>query len=300
MLRKLLEEHTVTTTALLANYWKLIAKAKENWQEICLERGERQKDLFKDPLMQHFVDPVIKSEAEHRLDKRMWLPLATRTRFFRRTISRAVKHKDIKQIIILGSGFDTLPARKLKYSEQFGVKFFEVDQPNLLECKRMIYAELQINQNAEYIGSDYVKNDLIESLKKRSIDFNLPTLILWEGNTFYLEKQEVIIILQMLAKNFAHPIITFDYMHAAMQTQSTQLDQAANEKSLEKTLEQFSKKKSPFKTFFAPTEIVALCEGLGIQCIDHKTAAELAKEYGVDNKPYYTAETYSVVTFERR
>ncbi|MGQ3888229.1 class I SAM-dependent methyltransferase [Legionella sp. CNM-1927-20] len=298
MLKKILNDYSVATTSLLANYWKNEAKRKENWPELTQKQGRRDKDLFKDEMMSQFVNEDIKEEAEQRLDKRMWLPLATRTRFFRQTISDAVKNKDVKQIVILGSGFDTLAARKAKYSEHFGVRFFEIDQPQILKSKEEIYAEKYINKNATYIGLDYVKDNLIEALKKNEIDFNKPTLILWEGNTFYLEKEEVIQILKNLARQFSHLIITFDYMHALMQTKTQTLDSAANEKCLEKTLDEFASKKSPFKTFFEPEEIVTICEELGIHCVNHKTAATLAKDYQVDEEPYYTAETYSVAAFE--
>ena len=89
-------------------------------------------------------------------------------------------------------------------------------------------------------------------------------------------------------------------MHEALQSKTQTLDQVANEKSLEKTLDQFAQKKSPFKTFFAPKDIVSIGEGLGMQCIDHKTAAELAIEYDVDKDPYYTSKPYSMITFEKR
>lgn len=300
MREKILKDHNVATTSLLANYWKNEAKSKENWPTLTQKQGTREKDLFKDPLMQNFVNEQVKEEAEQRLDKRMWLPLATRTRFFRQTVSDVVKNKEIKQVIILGSGFDTLPARKIKYTQQFGVRFFEIDQPQILKCKERIYAEQYINKNATYITLDYVKGDLIAALTSNDIDFTKPTLILWEGNTFYLEKEEVLRILRDLSSKFSHLVITFDYMHTLMQTGTQQLDSSAKEKCLEKTLDEFASKKSPFKTFFEPDEIVSLCEELGIQCIDHKTAAELAKEYKVDQEPYYTAETYSMVTFEHK
>lgn len=300
MHEKILKDHNVATTSLLANYWKNEAKSKKNWPTLTQKQGAREEDLFKDPLMQNFVNEQVKEDAEQRLDKRMWLPLATRTRFFRKTVSDAVKNKEVKQVIILGSGFDTLPVRKMKYTQQLGVRFFEIDQPQILKCKEQIYAEQYVNKNATYIGLDYVKGDLIAELAKNDVDFTKPTLILWEGNTFYLEKEDVIRILRDLSSKFSHLVITFDYMHALMQTGAQQLDSSAKEKCLEKTLDEFASKKSPFKTFFEPSEIVSLCSELGIQCVDHKTAAELAKEYEVDQEPYYTAETYSMVTFEHK
>lgn len=299
MLKKIMQEHNVATTALLSNFWKREAKMKKNWPSLCIEEGVREKDLFKDDLMEHFIDPAIQIEAEQRLDKRMWLPLATRTRFFRRTVSRAVR-TGIQQVIILGSGLDTLAARKAKYTKDFAVKFFEIDQEKILSCKEAIYKEHQIDKNADYIPLDYVQGHLIEELIKRCFDLTRPTLILWEGNTFYLEKSDVVRILRELVENFMQIVITFDYMHASMQTSTQQLDQASQEKCLEKTLENFAQKKSPFKTFFAPAEIISICHELGIRCVDHKTAAELAREYEVDQKPYYTAEPYSMITFERR
>ena len=299
MLKALLETHNVATTALLALYWKHIAKSKENWPEVCQTTGSREKDLFKDDYLKLFINDDVKHEAEQRLDKRMWLPVATRTRFFRRTVSEAVKKQNIQQVIILGSGFDTLPVRKSKYTQNTGVRFFEVDQPELLSCKEAIYKQYDINKNADYIKLDYVKQNLIEALIGHGLDRNQPTLILWEGNTFYLEKTEVEAILRQLAEHFPHIIITFDYMHNTMQTQTQALDQASHEACLENTLSQFKKSQSPFKSFFVPADLVDFCESLGMNCMQHKTAAELAQEYQVDDAPYYTAETYSLMTVGR-
>ncbi len=299
MLETILKENNVATTALLANYWKYQAKSKANWPIMTQKPGDRNRDLFKDTLMQHFINEDVRQEAEARLDKRMWPPLATRTCFFRRTISNAVKSKEIKQVILLGSGFDTLPVRKEKYTKNHHVRFFEVDQKNILTCKEQIYSQALINKNAIYIGMDYVRENLIEAFKTNSVDFTIPTLILWEGNTFYLEKEEVKRILSDLSNHFTFITITFDYMHALMKTATKALDSSANERCLEKTLDEFSSRKSPFKAFFSPEEIISLCKELGMQCADHKTAAALAKEYRVDEAPYYTAETYSMVTFRR-
>ncbi len=299
MLKALLESHNVATTALLANYWKDVAKSKTNWPELCQEEGKREKDLFKDPNLQHFINEEVQAEAESRLDKRMWLPLATRTRFFRRTVSDTIKTKDVQQVVILGSGFDTLPVRKAKYTQNHGVRFFEVDQPELLSCKKAIYDQYGIDKNAEYIELDYIKSDLLDAFVQQGLNPSIPTIILWEGNTLYLEKHEIEAVLTKLSTYFARVIITFDYIHAAMQTNTQALDQASDETCLESTLSQFEKSQSPFKGFLVPGEIVTFCESLGMQCLKHQTAAELAKEYQVDEAPYYTAETYSLVTFGR-
>lgn len=287
--KKASEFEGVSKTSFLASYWKNKAKSKDNWPELVQKPGARSKDLFKDSFMTHFVDPEIGDEAERLLDKKMWLPMATRTRFFRRTISQAVKKQEVKQVILLGGGLDTLAVRKKKYSELFDVKFFEVDQANILNCKQDIYKQSNLHTNAKYIKIDYVKEDLITHLREHEVDFSKPTIILWEGNTFYLEKEDVIRILQNLAQQFSNLIITFDYMHPALSTNQ----QVSTIKTMR---EEFTKRQSPLKTFFKPEELLELCDSLGLQLVDHKTAAELATEYEVDQEPYVTASMYHMVT----
>lgn len=301
MLLKLLETHNVATTALLTNYWKSVAKSKENWAALSIKPGVRENDLFKDEFLQHFIDTDgrTKHAAEERLDLRMWLPLATRTRFFRRTVSDAVKSKRVEQVIILGSGFDTLAVRKSKYTSDFGVRFFEVDKPNVLACKRDIYERAGIAPNAIYIPLEYTSDNLMPALQDAGVDFSRPTLILWEGNTFYLEKEEVIQILHKLAENFPTVVVAFDYMHTQMHEEASSIDAESRDISIQHTLTTFAQKKSPFKAFFTPSEIASLCQTLGIGCGIDKTAADLAIEYEVDDEPYYTAKPYSVVSFSR-
>lgn len=295
-LEALLAEYNVATTALLAIYWKNVAKQKVEWPTLTQQQGGRDKDLFKDPIMPLFINDDIKVAAEARLNRMQWLPLATRTLYFRRIVSAGIKKDSITQVLILGSGFDTLAVRKKKY----GVSFFEIDQAKLLQCKEAIYKQHGIDKNAWFAGIDYVKDNLLDALKSNpSLDCNKPTMILWEGNTFYLEKTDALRILRELSSYFSRLTITFDYMHATMKSDTGQLDNDANATSLQTTLQQFEANKSPFKTFFSPDEIVAICKELGMQCISHKTAAELAIDYDVDKEPYYTAKPYSVVAFRK-
>jgi methyltransferase (TIGR00027 family) len=299
MLKKILEQHSVQTTALLAIAWKQAAASKASWPHICQRQGKREEDLFKDPLMQHFVDEEVKQKAASHLEPRMQLSIATRARFFRRAVSEAVRSQGVKQVIILGSGFDTLPARKIKYTHELGVKFFEIDKEAILDCKKVIYDANQVDKNAEYIAVDYVKENLIDALKKRGVNFSLPTLILWEGNIHYLNKEDVIRIIHDLSTHFEKPIITFDYMHSTIQTSAQTLDAQSQETSLEATKAKFASGKAAFTCFFDPAEIVSIGESQGLICTTHKTAADLAIEYQVDEEPYYTLKPYSMITFSK-
>lgn len=286
MLEEILKSFGVPLTAALASYWKDKAKSKDNWHELTIHQGKRDKDLIKDNLYQLFYTPAIAQEAELRLDKKMWLPLATRSRYFRRTISEAVKTQGIQQILILGSGFDTLAVRKAKYTKDYGVKFFEIDKPEIMECKHAILTANHLDKNATYLGLDYTKENFIARLKELDMSSDLPTFVLWEGNSFYLEKETVIETLSILAKSFPHLILSFDFMHDEIQQES-------------KTLDAFAKKQSPFKSFFNVDEIMSICKQLEMNCQTHFNTAELAQIYEVDEEPYHTAKPYSVITFKK-
>ena len=110
-----------------------------------------------------------------------------------------------------------------------------------------------------------------------------------------LEKDIALAVITNITHHFDHVVLAFDYMHDTMQEQTTQLDSEAHQKSLEQTLTNFKKNRSPFKTFFKPTELLQTLTTLGLTVEDQQTAAELAKQYEVDREPYYTAKPYSVI-----
>lgn len=293
----------VSSTALLALYWKHIAK--DHWDQLCQHKGVRKKaHLFKDPVMDQWINEfmgdevkaAVKEEAERILKKPMWLPLATRTRFFRRTIANYVKSQQITQVISLGSGCDTLAVRKTKYSTDYGVKFFEVDNPSILDFKQSTYVHHGVDPNATYIKLNYVTEDLIAALQANGVDFDKPTLVLWEGNVFYLDKDQVITTLTKLSDAFANLVVSFDYMHSDMQTKTKEIDAAAKGQFMGKTLEAFREVKAPFKSFFTPEEILIIAEQLGFSVAEQATAAELAIHYEVDEQPFPTAEPYLMTT----
>lgn len=292
----------VSATAFLTSFWKDESRRETNRKYICVAPGGRKNDLFKDDFMTLFVDEEVKREGLRRLPKKMWLPLATRCRFFRQAIAKQVKAGEVKQVILLGGGFDTLAVRKNQYSTKYNIKFFEVDQPDILRYKRDVYIRNNINKNATYIGIDYVQSDLIASLRDAGVDFTQPTVILWEGNTFYLEKSQVLDVLRQLSVAFEKLTINVDFMHPPMSEKTRQLDEKGGEKSLETTLSNFEAAQSPFKSFFSPDEMRKIFREFGMECTDGdmKTAAALAIEYDVDTTPYYTAEPYSVATFHKR
>jgi methyltransferase (TIGR00027 family) len=281
-LKVLIKEHDVATTALLTNYWKDQARRKSNWNDLTIRQGKRAEDLYEDENLKLFYNQQTEIEATQRLDKRMWLPLATRTKYFRETISTLIKEQGVRQIVLLGSGFDTLA---VQYRGNHQVKFFEIDHTKILACKESIYQNQSIFKNAQYIGMDYTQEDFMQALKQKGLNTEETSLVLWEGNTFYLEKPQVLEIMRTIQREFKKCYLSFDFMHP----------QIADE---EKTMDSFAKKQSPFKTFFSVEEMTKHCHEMNLSTLSHFTTDTLARNYEVDDEPYHTAKPYSVITVE--
>ena len=106
---------TPSFKAFLTNTWK--NGAKDN--------------LFKDDYMNVFAMPLAQIEAEKSLPKNMWLSVATKHKYYIKSISKFIKSDQTQQVIFLGGGYTTVPVRKSKYP----VRFFELDRKEVIDRK---------------------------------------------------------------------------------------------------------------------------------------------------------------------
>lgn len=281
----------VEVTSAYALAWKTFANHPANRQAAFVNPGSNAGVVFKENSMQLFITPEVEAGAKARLPNlKMWGATATRARFFRKALSRVVKQESIKQVICLGAGLDTTAVEKNKPSYA-GVRFFEIDKQDVLAYKARVLLRHNKNQNAEYIALDYVQDNLMDALKSHGVNFNEPTMVLWEGNIFYLSNAQVLTILRQLAQAFPHLTVTLDFMHSEQEVEQSRDMVAA--------LTGFEKAKSPFRSFFDPRDLVAACEEMGISLVERKTGADLAREYELDTDPYPTTAPYSLAVFKR-
>ena len=89
---------------------------------------------------------------------------------------------NVRQVVILGSGLDTRAVRKAVP----GVTYYEIDDAETLAVKRARYDALGFELDLRLIPGNYVSDGLIDLLGRNRFDFDLPTYLIWEGNTMYL------------------------------------------------------------------------------------------------------------------
>lgn len=91
----------------------------------------------------------------------------------------------LTQVLVLGSGFDTMA---LRHSNS-GCIFFEVDHPATQSEKQAILASKGRGcDNIRFVPVDFAQDDLVKALGKAGFDPAVKTLVSWLGVTMYLEQ----------------------------------------------------------------------------------------------------------------
>jgi len=168
-----------------------------------------------------FVDPYAAAIAgddgeaiARRLDERyppMGTWLALRVAYLDRVLRLAVDELSIRQVVILGAGYDTRAARL----PRAGVRFFEVDHPATQAEKRTKVASIPGYpvDAATYVTCDFETQDPIERLVAAGLRPDDPTVVIWEGVVMYLTEPAIRATATRLASGL-HPrsLVAFDFV----------------------------------------------------------------------------------------
>lgn len=134
--------------------------------------------------------------------------LQGRTAFFDQVIEN---HRGTcAQLVILGAGFDS---RAWTHGE--GLKVFEVDAPATQHRKRRILKQLDLHApDTIFVEVDFREASWLDTLCAHGFDRTLPTVVLWEGVTYYLPESAVHEVLESCAQLAPGSVVAFDYFSA--------------------------------------------------------------------------------------
>jgi methyltransferase (TIGR00027 family) len=182
---------------------------------VCAYRARssaRPNPLFVDPWADAIAGPEG-HELAARLDTQfppMELWLALRVAYLDRLVGLAVDRLNVRQVVILGAGYDTRAARL----PRAGVRFFEVDHPATQAAKRERLARLDGYpvDAATYVTCNFEREDPIERLGACGL-LREPTLVIWEGVVPYLTEAGVRATAGRLASGLdPHSLVAFDFI----------------------------------------------------------------------------------------
>jgi methyltransferase (TIGR00027 family) len=198
---------------------------------VCAYRArasKKSKPLFVDP----WAAQIAGDEGEaiaRGLDSRyaameLWLTL--RVAYLDRLVSLAVDQLSIRQVVILGAGYDTRAARL----PRAGVQFFEVDHPATQAAKREVVASLPGYpvEAARYVSCDFEHEDPIERLVANGFVVTEPALVIWEGVVMYLTEPAIRATAKRLASLDPRSLIAFDFVGKKL-AQGEKLDATAEQ-----------------------------------------------------------------------
>jgi methyltransferase (TIGR00027 family) len=137
--------------------------------------------------------------------------LALRVAYIDRLVGLAVDRLSVRQVVILGAGYDTRAARL----PRAGVTFFEVDHPATQKAKRERVAQLDGYpvDAACYVTCNFEREDPIERLATAGFDPRAPALVIWEGVVPYLTEAAVRATASRLASGLdPRSLVAFDFV----------------------------------------------------------------------------------------
>ncbi|MEG4865375.1 MULTISPECIES: class I SAM-dependent methyltransferase [unclassified Microcoleus] len=189
-----------------------------------------------------------------------------RTKYFDDVLSNQILG-GCKQVVILGSGLDTRPAR----INGEKVTYFEIDERDTLELKEETLKANKISANVRYIPGDYIKDGLIALLKESEVDFERPIYFLWEGNTTLLAKKDVILTLEQIRDNVKSFRLSFDYMSERVILRTT------GYQDINDYIDRYESMYAPWITGF--DNIETLADELNLKLIENFSTADLHVQY---------------------
>ena len=171
------------------------------------QEKDRKHPLFEDPYAEWFVNDDIRAKVRQVfavLPEGMEL-VRYRSALFDDIVRREIGN-GMRQIVILGSGFDMRP----QVFQTEGVRFCDVDQAAVLAFKGRVLEARGVTPSAG-IACNYLEVDLPAKLAESGFDLEAPMLIVWEGNTMYLPEDLIYGFLNRLRDGVRSFRIAFDF-----------------------------------------------------------------------------------------
>jgi len=116
----------------------------------------------------------------------------------------------VRQVVVLGAGWDT---RAYGWLAEANIRTFEADTPPTQRVKTTALERAGIDAtHVRFVETDFGQRSWLDALQEHGFDPALPSYILWEGVTMYLEEDAVRSTLASLENLAPGSRIAFDYL----------------------------------------------------------------------------------------
>jgi methyltransferase (TIGR00027 family) len=232
--------------------------------------------VFADPLALRILGPDANDAialAKERPERRpLRLFIAMRSRFAEDSARRAIE-KGVRQILVMGAGFDTFAYRLEPAGD---IRVFELDHPATQAEKRRRLTEARIAEprHVSYVAHDFEHGSMTGALEAAGFDPSKRTFVLWLGVTPYLTEEAVFATLSELARLPGGAEVVFDYANPPDAINETNTRNFHREMA-----ERVAASGEPFRGYFHSVELRARAHELGFSDIEDLDRAALVARY---------------------
>jgi len=139
--------------------------------------------------------------------------VAHRTEFFDGLLAKATRRDGshpVRQVVILGAGWD---CRSYGLLADTQARLFEVDTVPTQRAKRAALDRAGLSaDHVTFVETDFNQKSWFQAISEQGFDPALPTFVLWEGVTMYLDDEAVDATLRQVAQLAPGSRIAFDYL----------------------------------------------------------------------------------------
>jgi methyltransferase (TIGR00027 family) len=267
----------------------------------------KEKRLFKDDLAINFLDSYLKNSV-----KITTLPIVgellinfiqrkglgalsssiARTKYIDDLLKQSIDN-GVKQVIILGAGFDT---RSIRLDFMQNISVIEIDHPDTskFKIKKLKTSLKQLPTNTQYLQLDFNKQTLADFAVEQNLNFSIPTTIIWEGVTSYLPQEAIDATFEFVKKFTSNSYIIFTYLHKLV------LDNPQSFKGTEKLLKILKESEEKWISGFYPEKLPDYLKAFDLKLIEDNGAEEYRNKYISERKKLLNGFEFHRVAFAKK
>jgi methyltransferase (TIGR00027 family) len=177
-----------------------------------------------------------------------------------------------RQLIILGSGFDT---RSLRLPSLQNIRVFEVDHPDTAQAKQKTLDRILPHppSNTTYTPIDFETQNLEKILLSAGVDFLTPTTIIWEGVSNYLQQPAIAGAFTLCGKFPSGSSLIFTYIDKKV------LDDPGSYLGGPRLMHDLEKIEEKWTFGFNPQNLPDWCRNYGFALKEDQGAAQYCQQY---------------------
>jgi methyltransferase (TIGR00027 family) len=199
--------------------------------------------------------------------------IVARTRFIEDLVTEQAA-RGVIQYVILGAGLDTFAQRRPEIASALGI--FEVDRPSAQAWKRQRLIELGfgVPEWLRLVSVDFEAGaSWVDRLAAAGFDASRPAVVASTGVAMYLNKDTIATTLRQIATFAPNSTLAMTFILPP------ELAEPEARAGIEASQKGARASGTPFRSFFAPREMVALGREAGFREVRHVSAAELTERY---------------------